>query len=105
MLPTGLNGLARLSKNVKAKTPLMVNLSICSSVASAMASGLIVLAVIVTVLILQESASRDSENALDSLSLSVRQKIMETIALELAALVSLVFSDTMRLSKIFQVAR
>lgn len=83
----------------------MVDLSKYSNVASAMASGSIVLAVIITVLVLQDSASRDSENALDSLSLSVRQKIMETIALELAALVSLVFTDTMRLSKIWQVAR
>ena len=83
----------------------MVDLSKYSNVASSMASGSIVLAVIITVLVLQDSASRDSENALDSLSLSVRQKIMETIALELAALVSLVFTDTMRLSKIWQVAR
>ena len=77
--------------------------SVKGSVVSAVVSGLIVLVIITTVLILQDSASKDAEDALDSISLAVREKIMETISLELASLISLVFTDTMILSKMFQV--
>ena len=71
---------------------------------SAILSGFIVLSILSTVLSLQFVAVRDTEEALDKTSSSIRTKTVEVISLELASLVCLVFADAMKLDAMFAVS-
>ena len=86
------------------RDPMPVITKPVASVISAVISGLIVLAVITAVLVLQTSSVRDSESALDTTSSAIRSKVVQLISVELASLLSLVFVDAMQLAQQLKVS-